>query len=484
MSGDPTRVEMLTRLRNAFAHAAIGIAESPGQPTAPRVFAPPFSSMTEADWRQAVALWRGHARGILADAAPRPCPACGSAVSRFLFESYDAHAYHECEDCGCWFVPQHIDTRTFERLFERSPDARALATRMMQARDVTTRREADLSRIGAYLDELQPVLTSRDGAPIAYLDMGCGVGHSLRAGLARGWLVQGVESDPIGLALARAGGLAVAGDWESVPSGPYDLLSFWETLEHIADPLAVLQRFVPLIARHGIVAITVPNMQSPAARILRESCSWIHGGYNTPGHLNLFNAAALQRLLQRAGLTLLEADGQFSNDPVELVSYLLCQTRGAFDSLRQAENADGIGAEGSAALMAVWPGAALIERLVLASPILKVIACRRGHEDAFAEVMARRRRERHDTIVRDARALIDQEPDYKAMAQSLQREVDRRDELLGDAAAAHAREVGERDRLLHELEGHLHAAQDRFNRTVEGRLRRWFGLFLRKLRRQ
>jgi hypothetical protein len=260
--------------------------------------------------------------------------------------------------------------------------------------------------------------------------------------------VQGVEADATAIAVARADGLPVAGLDDPIAAGPYDLLSFWETLEHIADPLGALQRFVPYLATDGLVAITVPNMGSPAARILRESCSWVHGGYNTPGHVNLFHPESLRRLLERAGLAVLEFDGQFSNNPIELAAYVACESRGAFDALEQSCAAGGLSHSTIAVLAETWPGVALLERMALASPILKAVACRRGREHQFREAIAERRRVREREMADTARALIATEPDYKAIAEALQAEVNKRDQLLQEQQARFDRSFEGRARAL------------------------------------
>ena len=447
--------ETLTRLRNAFARIAVSLLSESKTATTSRVFPPPFTSMSADNWREAVRLWNVHAADLLAGVPDRPCPACGSHSSRFLFVSYDAHSFHECNTCGCWFLPKHIDGSLFDSLFERSPEAAALAAHMMRERDRAELREADLTRIGGYLDDLRPLLRPAAGRQPAYLDTGCGVGHSLRAGQLRGFTVHGVEVDTTAVDLARAAGLPVSTPDDQLPPGPYDLLSFWETLEHISDPLGVLSRFMPYLADDGLVAITVPNMGSPQARVMRESCSWVHGGYNTPGHVNLFHPPSLVRLLERAGLTAIECDGQFSNNAIELAAFLGASTRGAFDALDDApRHGEGLPDAVASMLVAVWPGAALLERMALASPILKVVACRRGREARFAEAMAERRLAREREIASAARELIAAEPDYRAMADALQLEVNRRDELLRQRDAQYERTIDRRvTRLLVKLLG-------------------------------
>lgn len=465
-----------TRFRNALAQIAV-------DSFAVRAFTPhviehdlPFSSMTEGDWREAVRLWRLHAAELLATVPARPCPACESAQSRWLFESYDLHAYHECCECGCWFVPQRVDWAVFDRLFSTNLEAAALAAKMMGRRDTDAGRDADMARVGGYLDDLLPLLTPPPIGPIAYLDLGCGVGHSLRAGLARGLRVQGVEVDSNAIELARSNGLPVATPDGTLPPGPYQLLSFWETLEHISEPLAALQRYLPLLAPDGLVAITVPNLNALATRIMREDCPWIHGGYNTPGHLNMFHAAAIERLLSRAGLTLLDADGQFSGNPVELLASLGGLTRGAFDNLNPSLTRGTLPEPIESFVKKSWPGAALIERVALASPILAVVACRNGEEARFAEAIAARRRRRQHEIAAIAASLINDETDYKAMSADLQDEIDHRDAAYQSKLTATQAEIALRDALLE-------TERARFNRTIEGRLLSVVRLLERTLRR-
>lgn len=461
MSAEFPTAENVTRLRNAFAHVAREFFRReeplPSAVTTPTL---PFSTMTEGDWREAVSLWRQQAEAILAGVPDRPCPACGDGTSRFLFTSYDAHRFHECRHCGCWFTPKKVDWSVFETFFERSPEAKALATRMMESRDRTAGRDADMARIGRYLDDLLPMLPER-GRPRHYLDTGCGVGHSLRAGRARGLTVQGIEVDTAAIALAHAVGLPVATPGESIPKGPYQLISFWETLEHIVDPLAALQEHLPYLDEDGLVAITVPNLNALEGRALRESCSWVHGGYNTPGHVNLFHAESLRILLDRAGLTLLDAQGEFSANGENLLLSLLGITRGAFDVL------DGRPHERTAPgavlklMHQLWPGVALLETLALASPILYVVACRKGREGHFAEAIAARLSARRDSLIDAATALIVMEPDWKAIANHLDGEVKRQSKVMTALQA----EVDLRDRLLEE-------ERDRYARSINGRVRR------------
>lgn len=445
--------EELTRLRNAFARLAVRWIAAPAPEAAPTVFAPPFSSMAADDWRAAVRLWRQHAPALLDGVPRRGCPGCGDGDSRPVLQSYDGYPYHECMTCGCWFVPLVIDTAVFDRLFERSPEARALAERMMKGRDEETRRAADMSRIGHYLDVLRPMLGQSESP--RYLDVGCGVGHSLRAARDRGINGHGVEVDATARALANQDGLTVAADLDALGPGTYDIISFWETLEHIADPLAALQRVVPRLAPDGVVSLTVPNLNAPAVRVMREACAWVHGGYNTPGHVNLFNGAVLTRLFERAGLHVFHVEGLYASGWHEIAAYMTGSSRGAYDALGLGQGLHpGLAADFVDALSQVGPGMELVERLAACSPIVWVTACRADRAGAFAAAAAARRDAQAAEVARAARALIVTEPDYKTIAA--------------------------------ELERHLIAVQQKYDRTLAGRFDRWRGegrfSFLRRIK--
>lgn len=458
--------ETTTRLRNAFARVALEHVRDAETLTTGTPIGLPFSSMTEEDWRTAVRLWREHASAILDTVPPRDCPACGSSRSRFLFLSYDAHPFHECEECGCWFEPKAITEEVFERFFERCPAARALATSMMVARDDEQRREADMARIGGYLDDLRPLLAVRDTP--AYLDVGCGVGHSLRAGQARGFRVRGIEASTSAVALAVAAGLPATQPGYVSDEGRYDLISFWETMEHLHDPLGALESYLPLLAADGLVALTVPNLNALATRVLRESCAWVHGGYNTSGHLNLFGPASIERLLQRAGLAVLYTESDYSADPIELAAYLAGQGVGAFAAL----GGDSVATLPEAVvqlLRNVWPGVALVERLVVQAPILRVVACRPDRARELAPQVEARRVERRAALVHEAQRLIEQEPDYRAISESQQLEINRRDELLRNAATASQAEITLRDREIARRDRTLRETVAAMQREIERR---------------
>jgi SAM-dependent methyltransferase len=85
------------------------------------------------------------------------------------------------------------------------------------------------------------------------------------------------------------------------PPDFFDLITFWQVLEHLRDPSAVLRRIRPLLRRGGIVAISTPNVESWQARTFRGD--WFH--LDAPRHLFLFSPRTLETFMAAHGFRLL-----------------------------------------------------------------------------------------------------------------------------------------------------------------------------------
>lgn len=127
------------------------------------------------------------------------------------------------------------------------------------------------------------------------LDFGCGDGGFIAAAKAVGWDAVGVEMRPDH---ARAKGLTVFERIEDAP-GPFDVITLWHSLEHVAAPRATVERLLELLKPGGHMIIAVPNRASWQARLFGRR--WFH--IDAPRHLFHFTPLALQRLLERQRLS-------------------------------------------------------------------------------------------------------------------------------------------------------------------------------------
>lgn len=136
----------------------------------------------------------------------------------------------------------------------------------------------------------------------ALLDIGCASGNFLAGIEAFGqWRAWGIEPDVGAARRARARGLAVvAARFESFPLPPrsLDVVTMWDVLEHLPDPVNALDRVRRALRPDGILALNVPVLDSLDARLF--GAYWC--GLDLPRHFALFDHATLQAALERADL--------------------------------------------------------------------------------------------------------------------------------------------------------------------------------------
>lgn len=136
------------------------------------------------------------------------------------------------------------------------------------------------------------------------IDVGCGDGFHLRLlhdfGLP-GWRSEGVDSDPRAIEAATNAGLtAHMGSVEQLdlPRASYDLALMIQTIEHVADPPAVLRAVLSLLKPGGRLVIVTDNTDSLDFKLFKGRY-W--GGYHFPRHWNLFGPRSLRALACKVG---------------------------------------------------------------------------------------------------------------------------------------------------------------------------------------
>jgi len=138
------------------------------------------------------------------------------------------------------------------------------------------------------------------------LDVGCGSGTFL--GLARryGYATEGVEADAVRARLASqlAGTEVKTGSFLEceLEAHSFDLITFWDVFEHLAEPRHVLQRCRHLLKSGGWVGMLVPNVGSRLA--LSLGGHW--AGWCLPFHLFHYCAETLGQILRQSGFEVVD----------------------------------------------------------------------------------------------------------------------------------------------------------------------------------
>ena len=134
------------------------------------------------------------------------------------------------------------------------------------------------------------------------LDVGCGLGLFLLALDPARWQRYGLEVMPeayrqsvqwLGADRIFRADLTAA----RLPREHFDVVSFWDVLEHLPDPCAALKEAYRLLRPGGLVLLRLPNFASHQARHFRED--WY--ALALPYHLYHFTPATVTRSLEASG---------------------------------------------------------------------------------------------------------------------------------------------------------------------------------------
>ena len=139
-----------------------------------------------------------------------------------------------------------------------------------------------------FIDEVKDALTAYKISPSNQLDFGCGLGNLLRS---VDWPGVGVDISPPVVGWARNHGVTVYDDLSEVEE-EFDLVTMIEVLEHLDDPVGVLQALNDKMVEGGHILVTVPDLeaghQSPVSAV----------------HIQAFSPRALKNLLAFGGFEL------------------------------------------------------------------------------------------------------------------------------------------------------------------------------------
>lgn len=196
---------------------------------------------------------------------------------------YSQHHLRSCPSCGSVYAGREPSVEELNALYATYPLHAHLSP-------ITRTR---------YLEILTTFASHRTHGRL--LDAGSGMGYFLDTAKEVGWDVHGSEYDERVVEACRERGLTM---WQgpltdaSYPDAHFDVITSFEVMEHLQDPLAELRNFHRMLRPGGLLYITTPNFGSLSRRLLGPDWSVV----NYPEHLNYFTPRTLSKALDRAKL--------------------------------------------------------------------------------------------------------------------------------------------------------------------------------------
>ncbi|MDQ8046779.1 MAG: class I SAM-dependent methyltransferase [Solirubrobacteraceae bacterium] len=227
----------------------------------------------------------------------RSCPICADPRARaFWAERATAHVVVRCVRCGCVYSDLSLEQYAAEQHNAWNEPEVADEVDLFYR----VRRER------VHLDFLADIAATVEGRRV--LDIGCGLGVFLERAAAAGWAVHGIDTseDWVRAARGRVGEDAVelgAFETSRFAGERFDLITLWDVIEHVWDPVPLLRAAAAALAPGGRLFIRTPNIRYVAPvygarrRLLREDID-----LGATNHVIHFSSRSLGRALRDAGL--------------------------------------------------------------------------------------------------------------------------------------------------------------------------------------
>ena len=227
---------------------------------------------------------------------PRICETCGATEFRLIF-TRNPHHFFRCQSCRLVRIhPQPTDevlSAIYSGSYFEAWGGQTDADTVLQLKKDTFRKHV----INA--------VSLKPGARV--LDCGAALGALMDAAAEAGLEPYGIEiiAEAAAAITRRFGpGRVFAGPFEqavfpALAGVAFDCVYMCDFIEHVRDPLTVLQKASTLVKHGGWLVLTTPDTNSISCRIMGSG--WPH--YNVE-HLYCFNLRNLTALLARAGFSL------------------------------------------------------------------------------------------------------------------------------------------------------------------------------------
>lgn len=132
------------------------------------------------------------------------------------------------------------------------------------------------------------------------LDVGCGIGYFLEIAKERGWEVYGTEYTDEAIEICKKKNINMQQgslNPENYFGFEFDVITSFEVIEHINNPIEELGNFYSLLRKGGLVYVTTPNFNS----LLRYRLKSKYNVITYPEHLSYYTPKTLKNVFLKCG---------------------------------------------------------------------------------------------------------------------------------------------------------------------------------------
>ncbi len=258
----------------------------------------------------------------------RDCPICKSQdYSNVLNKDYLTIV--KCNKCNMVYTNPIFDEEHYLKAYSSVDYQNIVKELGEKSHEYRVKRFGDerVSYLKNHLKEVQN---------IKHLDIGCSTGFVVEAAANEGWDSLGIDLNPSAIEFGRKRGLNLKNtSLEELDTeiGNYNVITLFDVLEHIHDPLILIKECTKLLAKNGLIYVYVPNWDSASRLLMGEDAHFIWPTH----HLNYFNIETISKFFKR--LDYIELD--VYTEGLDIVDYIWREeeiNKSNCNSIRNIEN--------------------------------------------------------------------------------------------------------------------------------------------------
>jgi len=221
------------------------------------------------------------------------CRLCNSTETR-LTAVVDGHRYVRCAGCGVERMASYPSDKEIAEFYDDGYMTKKFNNLGHHLHFTREYRQTYFAEKALTFADLRIDSGSLKGKKL--LDVGCANGQFLEFTGGLGLDSTGIDISEEMVNAGKEAGLNCHVKDLFEMDGEYDLLTYWDVIEHVSDPRKVLDKTRELLAPGGEVIL-----QTPCTGIVSElfADNWLY--YLPVQHLHLFSQEALFRLLSETG---------------------------------------------------------------------------------------------------------------------------------------------------------------------------------------
>lgn len=234
------------------------------------------------------------------------CPACTAGIRAWRTKTtrYGEFKIDVCRSCGFAFVNPRPSLEFLMDFYARLGFGDLDMSEVPTKESILAQEAADPNSIldaRRLTGTMARLLRREQCRPGKFLDIGCGYGFFAVEAIREGFDVTALDlaTNKRKVMKELTGIEPVASSFEDFrcPPSSFSAVLMSQILEHVSDVNQWMVKANTILEKGGILAIALPNFDTPFRYVLRENGPYII----PPEHLNFFNGRSLSRLLERQG---------------------------------------------------------------------------------------------------------------------------------------------------------------------------------------